>query len=137
MKWLLDSNTCIRYLRAPLSPVGIRLASTPADEKALSTIVVFELLRGAYRSLRPDENRERVRAFAALYIVLDFDSGVAETAAQIDADLMRRGERIGGNDVLIAATALHNQLILVTHNTREFTQVGGLRLEDWELHEPR
>lgn len=40
---------------------------------------------------------------------------------------------IGGNDLLIAATAQANGLILVTHNTREFTRVAGLRVEDWQI----
>lgn len=51
------------------------------------------------------------------------------------AQLEALGTPIGFNDLQIGAIALANNLILVTHNTREFSRVDGLRLEDWELSE--
>ena len=60
------------------------------------------------------------------------DSDVAATAALLRADLRRQGQPVGPYDLLIAATALTHHLTVVTHNTREFSRVAGLRLEDWQ-----
>ena len=60
-----------------------------------------------------------------------FDDAAAEVYGHIRADLAVQGTPIGPNDLLIAAIALANNLILVTHNTREFARVAGLALEDW------
>ncbi len=51
---------------------------------------------------------------------------------QIQAELQKLGTPIGSYDLQIAAIALANNLILVTHNTREFERVEGLKLEDWQ-----
>ena len=60
-----------------------------------------------------------------------FGEKAAFLAGQIRADLDRAGTPIGGNDILIAATTLLNQGVLVTNNTREFSYIKGLMLEDW------
>jgi tRNA(fMet)-specific endonuclease VapC len=48
------------------------------------------------------------------------------------ADLAQHGTLIGPNDLMIAAIALANDLILVTHNTVEFSRIKALKLEDWQ-----
>jgi len=63
---------------------------------------------------------------------LPFDEGCEEVYGMIRADLASAGTPIGPNDALIAATALANGFTLVTHNTREFGRVQGLKMEDWE-----
>ena len=62
-----------------------------------------------------------------------FDRASAERYAELRADLQRQGQIIGGNDMQIAAIALVHGLILVTHNTREFSRIPGLSLEDWQI----
>jgi tRNA(fMet)-specific endonuclease VapC len=64
---------------------------------------------------------------------LPFDDRCAEIAGRIRSDLRAKGTPIGGNDLLIAATALAHDAVLVTHNTRELSRVSGLRLDDWEV----
>ena len=64
---------------------------------------------------------------------MPFDDQSALIYGQIRAQLAASGTPIGPNDLLIASIALANNLIVVTHNTREFSRVGGLRLEDWEI----
>ncbi len=63
--------------------------------------------------------------------VLPFGPPEAASAAQIRADLGRQGMKIGPHDVLIAATALANNVTLVTHNTDEFSRIAGLKMVDW------
>ena len=72
------------------------------------------------------------RQFLGLFISLPFDDTAAEHYGQIRADLTTRGTPDGGNDLLIAAVALANDLTLVTHNTNEFMRIVGLKIEDWE-----
>ncbi len=68
------------------------------------------------------------RPFASL----PFNEGCAECYAGIRSELASQGKPIGPHDLLIAATARAHDLTLVTHNTREFLRVVGLRVEDWE-----
>ena len=133
MIYLLDTNLCITFLRAPLSRVAQKLAATPATQVACSAITVVELYRGAYRSVQTEDNIAKVAALVAQLGCLPLDQAAATHAGRIDADLMARGLRIGPYDTLIAATAIANNLTLVTHNTGEFSRVAGLRLEDWEV----
>lgn len=60
MIYLIDTNVCVRYLRAPLSLVAQKLAATHPTEIALSVIMVAELVRGAYRSLKVSDNLDQV-----------------------------------------------------------------------------
>lgn len=131
MIYLLDSNTCIDYLRAPLSGIAQKLATVDAQDVALSSVTVAELFRGAYRSVQVAHNLIHVKASVSRFHRLPLDLPAAEIAGRIDADLLARGLRIGPYDTLIAAIALAYDLTLVTHNTHEFGRVAGLRLEDW------
>ena len=70
--------------------------------------------------------------FFGLFKVLPFDSQAAIKAAQLRAQLAKKGTPIGAYDLQIVAIALVNNLILVTHNTREFKRIEGLQIEDWE-----
>ena len=63
--------------------------------------------------------------------ILSFDEGAVEIYGRIRADLERRGQIIGTNDLLIAATALAHNLTVVTRDIGEFGRVIGLRVEDW------
>lgn len=73
-----------------------------------------------------------ITSFWEPFTSLPFGDDGAEQYGLIRAELKRQGRPIGANDLLIAATALAYDLTLVTHNTREFSRVPGLRLEDWE-----
>ncbi len=91
----------------------------------------MELLRGAAKSARPIHNRQEVERFAARLDVLSFDADAADHAADIRADVERRGELIGPYDVMIAGHARSRGLTVVTGNLGEFRRVSGLRCEDW------
>ena len=132
MKYLLDTNACVVYLRSPNSPVHRRLNTQSPTDIALCAVVKEELYYGALRSTDPARSLAQLIHFFAPYVSLSLDDPAAEIAARIRADLAARGMPIGTNDLLIAAIALAHDLALVTHNTREFSRVAGLRLEDWE-----
>jgi tRNA(fMet)-specific endonuclease VapC len=127
---MLDTNLCIRVLRD--RPNGLRdRFNAEANALCISTVVLMELLYGAEKSKRPVENRREVGNFAARQEVLAFDDNAAGHAAEIRADLARRGISIGGYDLMIAGHARSRGLVVVTGNLREFARVEGLRSEDW------
>ncbi len=90
-----------------------------------------ELLYGAKLSSKPTLAIEAFDAFIKHLAVLDWTQEAAEHYADIRADLKRRGEMIGANDLLIAAHARSAQSILVKNNVREFGRVKGLKVENW------
>ena len=132
MRYLLDTNTCIRYLSGRSQPVFERLNAIPESDIAVCSVVKFELRFGALRSQAVEKNLEEQAAFLNRYESLPFDDVVHVHAARIRADLANAGTPIGPYDILIAATALAHNLILVTHNTKEFGRIAGLKIEDWE-----
>jgi len=132
MIYLLDTNVCIAYLQNKPSPVDRIIQHTQTQDSALCAIVVAELYEGAYRSRRQAENLTHVIEFIQPFLVLPFDQAAAELAGLYGAELAAKGMTIGPHDLQIAAIALVHKLVLVTHNTREFNRVLGLRLEDWE-----
>ncbi len=130
LRYMLDTNLCVRVLRDRPQAVRERF-NLAADSLCISTIVLAELLHGAAKSARPEHNRTEVERFAARLEVLPFDAGAADHAADIRANLERRGQTIGGYDLLIAGHARSRGLIVVTGNLGEFGRIDGLRCEDW------
>jgi len=96
---------------------------------AISALVAHELFYGAFKSRRRFENLALIDALE--FVVLEFDREDARRSGEIRALLSAKGMPIGPYDVLIAGQAVARNLILVTHNTREFKRVPGLRIEDW------
>jgi len=130
LRYLLDTNLCIRVLRD--RPAGLRgRFNAEANSLCISDVVLYELMFGAEKSARPLQNRTDVERFAARLSVLPFDSAAAAHTADIRATLERQGTPIGSYDVMIAGSARSRGLIVVTGNLREFNRVDGLRSEDW------
>lgn len=130
--YLLDTNTCIFLINKKPQPVLERLKSVLDSGVSISSITVAELQFGVYNSIYVEKNRIALTEFLAPFTIRDFNDDDAELYGQIRASLQKRGRLIGPYDMLIAAQALANNLILVTNNTDEFSRVHGLRLEDWK-----
>ena len=129
--YLLDTNVCVGFLKAQPAITG-KLTAVPPNALYLCAVVKAELYYGARASQHIARNLATLQTFFGPYVSLGFDDGCAERYGELRADLRRTGQLIGPNDTMIAATALVHKLTLVTHNTREFSRVLGLRLEDWE-----
>ena len=135
MAYLLDANALISVLRqGSRSPVAARMREHDGG-MATSMLVAEELYRGAWRSRRVEENLQAVDDLLAVVTPVDFTREDARVAGRVDAALSAQGTRIGPFDTLIAAQALVRDLILVTHNVREFGRVEGLRTRDWEAND--
>ena len=98
---------------------------------AVSAITLAELEYGAAKSSRPDQNREALLVFASPLEILPFDDNAALHYGDIRTYLERSGQSIGAMDMLIAAHARSIPLTLVTNNTREFSRVPNLLVENW------
>lgn len=134
MKYLLDTNTCVRYLNGRSQAVFDRLDLMPDDsDVVVCSVVKAELFFGAMQSHDPSKTLAGQQTFLSRFVSLAFDDMAAEHYGRIRADLARRGTPIGPNDLLIASIALAHGLILVTHNTREFGRITDLQIEDWEI----
>lgn len=133
MIYLLDTNTCIRYLNVSNNNIVNRLNILSPDDVCICDIVKFELYYGAYKSKKQQQNLENLRVFFNDFVSLAFDGKAADICGLIRANLNKKGTPIGVYDVQIAAIALANDLILVTHNVAEFSRVEGLKYEDWEV----
>ena len=131
--YLLDTNACIRVLKGSSTVLVERLSQHSPQEICLCSTVKAELIYGAYRSARPAENMRLLARFFEPYESFPFDDRCVDTYGRIRSDLERAKKIIGPNDLIIAATAVANRLILVSANTREFVRVTGLALENWEL----
>lgn len=132
MMYFLDTNTCIDFLRNLSESVRSRFLSVSLNEIKIPVVVKAELLLGAYKSTKP-ETLERTKQFLELFEVIPFSDEMSYTYAKIRKELETKGNKIGANDLFIAAAALNKGAVLVTHNTREFIRIDGLKLEDWNI----
>ena len=131
MKYYLDSNICIFYLRNPQGALARKIHSFSSDDIKIPAVVKGELLTGAMKSARRDRNVNEVLAFLGQFEIVPFDDASAWTYGEIKSSLELKGQPIGFNDVIIAATVLAHNGILITNNTREFIRVEGLECIDW------
>lgn len=133
LKYLLDTNACIRYITGRSIPLRDKIMATSASEVAVCSIVKAEMFFGSMKSQNPSKSLEEQMEFFAQFESLPFDDKAALIFGEIRAGLTRKGTLIGAYDMQIAAIALTNDLTLVTHNTREFNRIGSLKIEDWEI----
>jgi tRNA(fMet)-specific endonuclease VapC len=110
-----------------------RLAAVTPGDCAVSTITSYELYTGVEKCAKPDQERAKVELLLNTLSQMPFAVAAAREAARIPALLESKGLAIGPYDVLLAGHALADSLTLVTANTKEFSRVPGLMLENWQL----
>jgi tRNA(fMet)-specific endonuclease VapC len=130
-RYLLDTNICIYIRQKQPDEVLRRFRRLRAGEAALSVITYGELLYGAMKSVQRELVLEKLHALTLLLPPLPLPSNAAEAYGTVRADLEKRGELIGNNDLWIAAQALSSGLTLVTNNEKEFRRVRGLKVQNW------
>jgi tRNA(fMet)-specific endonuclease VapC len=129
--YTLDTNIVTAYLkRNPLVSQRIRQAEAAGHPVMLNAVSYYEIKRGLLFAGAKVQLEAIDRLWQAQGIVL-FNQASLDSAAKIYADLRTAGQLIEDADLLMAAIALANDLILVTHNTRHLSRVAGLQLEDW------
>jgi len=134
MKYLFDTDILSNLLRsAPSAALLRRLALTPVDQQATSSITLGELYYGARRLADGGETLvSRIdSALLPNLAVLPFDVQAARRYGQLRAELEKAGTPIGDADMRIAAIAMSHDLTVVTANLRHFQRVVGLPVENW------
>jgi tRNA(fMet)-specific endonuclease VapC len=132
MKFLLDTNPCIVYLNGRSLALRQRLDAEGDSNIVICSVVLAEMSYGASKSSSPEKTLQNQQQFLSRFQCLSFDNITAAVYGPIRSELERIGTTIGAHDLLIASIAIANELILVTHNTREFLRIPGLKTEDWQ-----
>jgi tRNA(fMet)-specific endonuclease VapC len=127
VRYLVDSDWLIDAIAGRPAAV-VPLAQWSADGLAVSIIAVAEVYEGAFSAADPAATLAIFRAFLSDYTILPLTDEIAARFAQLRAALRRQGRLIPDMDLLIAATALEENLTLVTRNFRHFERISGLKL---------
>lgn len=127
MSYLVDTDWMASYLKGRADAQQLLRTLRPAG-LATSLITYGELLDGIYYGRNPTANEQVFRQFLRAIRVLPLNRPIMERFARIRGDLRQRGQIIGDPDILIAATALHHNLILVTRNLQHFQRIPQLKL---------
>ena len=133
MKYYLDTNICIFFLRGVNLKLKKKLLSMNPQDIKIPSLTKAELLYGAEKSQKKDENIKKIGEFLFPFNVIGFNDNESIEYSKIRAELEMRGEKIGPNDTIIAAIVKTNNGTLVTNNTREFKKIPDLKIVDWSV----
>ncbi|MEM0374445.1 MAG: type II toxin-antitoxin system VapC family toxin [Sulfolobaceae archaeon] len=125
----LDSDILIDFLRGKERAVNYVESIRKSSRLATTVINAFELYYGAYKYNR---DFEKLNEFLQSMEILPFTLVEAKKAAEIEANLERRGEVVGLKDVLISSIVISNNCIIVTGNVKHFNKIQGVKVEDWK-----
>lgn len=128
-KYLLDTNICIALLRGN-HDVARKIIEAGEGNCCLSVITYFELLFGAYYSRQEDTEIPKVRLFVSRFPIIPLQES-ADEYARWKTKLRASGVMIDEFDLLIAATALSGEYVLVTDNIKHFQRINTLKIENW------
>lgn len=130
MIYLLDTNICIYIINHKPAQVIERFKTIPLGQLAISSISVAELAYGIAKT-GSERNKQALEKFLAPLEIMPFSSEAMWHYGELRAKLEKSGQMIGALDMLIAAHALELNATLVTNNTKEFSRIQHLKLENW------
>ncbi|MFV0554450.1 MAG: type II toxin-antitoxin system VapC family toxin [Mangrovibacterium sp.] len=129
MKYLLDSNICIHYLKGKFGLID-KLFEVGMENCAISEITLAELVYGAEYSQNAAKNHQLISQFVSQLAILPiFDS--IYLYGKEKSRLRRKGTPISDFDLLIGCTAVEKNLTMVTENVREFERISNINIENW------
>ncbi len=131
MKYMLDTNVCIHIMKNKPLSVMERFRQHESSDVCISAITYAELCHGIDKSRNREQNRLALSVFLAGIQIIPFDARAAIQFGSLCTRLELAGTPIGVMDTLIASHALSLGLTVVTNNTRDFSRVPGLPVEDW------
>jgi tRNA(fMet)-specific endonuclease VapC len=130
--YLLDTDTIIYSLKGN-SAIAKNLERHVEDAMRISVITMMELYFGAYKSQRFEANIAKVRTIEKSFEILAADREIADVFGAIKASLQITGNPLDDFDLIISATALAHNLVLVTNNIGHFGRIQGLKLANWSV----
>ncbi len=131
MKYLLDTNICIRFFRGKFE-LFEKFDGVGLDNCAISEISLAELVFGAENSLTPQKNHNLIDKFSQQVTILPIFDAISLYGKE-KARLRKNGIMISDFDLLIGCTAIEKELIMVTENVREFERMSNIKIENWIL----
>jgi tRNA(fMet)-specific endonuclease VapC len=130
MSFLLDTNILSAHLRRP-SGFAHRFFQY-SGRLSTTSVVLGELFVWAYNRPDPTKVLNAIDELLSQEVsVLDFDRDCANESGRLRIQLRRSGIEVPSVDLMIGSVALVYDFTLVTHNTTDFKNIPGLRLEDW------
>jgi tRNA(fMet)-specific endonuclease VapC len=129
MKYLLDTNICIHYLRGKFE-LNSKFDELGFENFAISEITLAELLFGAENSLNPAKNHDLIERFSELLAILPILDALKLYSIE-KVRLRKSGQMISDFDLLIGTTSIVNGLIMVTENVSEFERINNIVIENW------
>ena len=130
MYFLIDTDTLIYRLKN-VGNVNDNFVRNQNSVMQISVISYGQLIFGAESSSNREKNMKMVQAIKAIFPILNIDQKTMSCFGRIKASLREKGNTADDLDLLIAATAIINNLTLVTHNTKNFENISGLSMTDW------
>lgn len=132
MMYMLDTNAIIMAVRHPDWTITNKIKAHLGKDLCISSVTYGELEYGIQKSSAPVRNRLAITQILLGIRILSFDARAAEHFGDIFADLESKHQRIGDRDLMIAGHARSLGYTLITNNTREFSRVENLNIEDWK-----
>jgi tRNA(fMet)-specific endonuclease VapC len=129
MKYLLDTNICIHFLRGKFGMIE-KFQELGTENFAISEVTFAELVFGAENSTNPKKNLELIEIFSNQVIILPIFNAIYLYGKE-KARLRSKGLMISDFDLLIGCTAVDKDLIMVTENQKEFERISDIQLENW------
>jgi tRNA(fMet)-specific endonuclease VapC len=130
MSYLIDTDIIIYSVKGN-TIVQNHFLQKENIPKAISIITYGELLFGARKSNNIEKNLAVVYRIKELFPIIIIDKAIMETFSEIKVHLQKTGSPVDDMDLLIASTALTMNYTLVTNNEKYFSQIRGLRIENW------
>ena len=128
-KYLLDTNICIYFLKR-LYDLRKRIEVARVENCYVSEITIAELKFGAENSENKEKNRKTVDDFVSHFTIIPIFTSL-DVYAMEKARLRKKGIPLDDFDLLIGATAISNNLTLVTRNVSDFERLESIRVENW------
>ena len=132
MRYIVDSDILIYFLKKH-PQVTQKFEATDSDQIGTTIINYAELLFGAYNSAKVQQNLSNIKSFLETISIINFDKNAGEIFAQLKTNLRKSGKVIADLDLIIASICLSNDFILVTNNTKHFSRIEELKIENWSI----
>ncbi|WP_339606115.1 type II toxin-antitoxin system VapC family toxin [uncultured Roseivirga sp.] len=129
MKYLIDTNICIYYMKGRYG-LDSKFNSVDVDSLYISEITLAELKYGVANSASPERNNLVLSNFLSGIQILPIFDGL-DTFANEKARLRKEGRPVDDFDLLIGSSAIANDLTLVTNNEKHFDRLTGIKMINW------
>lgn len=134
IKYLLDTNICIHFLRGKFNLID-SFNRVGLNNCGISEITYAELIYGAENSLNPAKNNQLIDVLSEQLTIPPIFSAIPLYGKE-KAKLRKKGTMVSDFDLLIGCTSIKNSLIMVTENTKDFSRIDGISIENWVVRNP-